>query len=119
MRGEFANVVRGAVSSAFLTVSSFAFATPAVKLSPTDIQSTFFNGKPFTASTPSNVKFKMTFTADGKMKREPLGTGARGEGTWKLSENGFCTTWNGSKPGCFTLVNAGNNKWSVLRDLVL
>lgn len=115
MRGEFANIVTGAVSFACLTVSSFAFAAPAVKLSPTDIQSTFFNGKPFTASAPSNVKFKMTFTADGKMKREPLGPGARGEGTWKLSKDGFCTTWSGGKPGCFTVVSAGNNKWSVLR----
>ena len=57
----------------------------------------------------------MTFTADGKMKREPIGTGNRGEGTWKLSKDGFCTTWKGAKENCFTVVGAGDNKWSVLK----
>ena len=88
-------------------------ATP--KLAPADIQSTFFDGKPFTATTPSSLKFKMTFTADGKMKRQPIGTGNRGEGTWKLSEKGFCTTWKGGKDSCFTVAAAGDNKWSVLK----
>jgi hypothetical protein len=86
------------------------------KLAPTDIQSTFFNGQPFTASTPSNLKFKMTFNADGKMKRQPVGTGARGAGTWKLSKDGFCTTWGGATiANCFTIVSAGDNKWSILK----
>ena len=81
-----------------------------------DIKSTFFNGQPFTASTMSNVKFKMTFSADGKMKREPaVGGGGKGEGTWQLSKDGFCTTWNGSKANCFTVMSAGDNKWSVLK----
>src|SRR3984957_11988556 len=86
------------------------------KLEPNDIQSTFFNGQPFTASTQSNLKFKMTFTADGKMKRQPIGTGAKGIGTWKLSQDGFCTTWGGATiANCFTLVSAGDNKWSVMK----
>ena len=73
--------------------------TPALAagLAPKDIQSTFFNGQPFTSSTMSNVKFKMVFTPDGKMTREPVAkTGAKAEGTWKLSKEGFCTTWKGS-----------------------
>ncbi len=85
------------------------------KLAPADIQTTFFDGKPFTATTPSNLKFKMTFTADGKIKRQPIGTGNRGEGTWKLSEKGFCTSWKGGKDSCFTVAAAGDNKWSVLK----
>jgi hypothetical protein len=36
-------------------------------------------------------------------------------GTWKLSAKGFCTTWNHSKPRCFTIVPSGENKWSVQR----
>jgi len=87
----------------------------ATKLAPADIQSSFFNGQAFTATTPSNLKFKMTFSADGKMKRQPVGTGSRGEGTWKLSKDGFCTAWKGGKEGCFTVVAAGDNKWSVLK----
>jgi len=113
MRASFAGVGIG-IALAVLAGAA-ALAAPAAKLSPSDIQTTFFNGQPFTASTPSNLRFKMTFTADGKMKREPIGGGSRGEGTWKLSKDGFCTTWKGSKDNCFTVVNAGTNQWSVLK----
>jgi hypothetical protein len=112
MRAKIASAVTsGSLSVLFVTS---VFAAPAAKLSPSDIQATFFNGQPFTASTPSNVKFKMTFTADGKMKRQPIAAGSRGEGTWKLSKDGFCRTWKGAKEECFTIVGAGENKWSVL-----
>ncbi len=91
-------------------------ATAATKLAPAEIQSTFFNGQTFTASTPSGVKFKMTFTADGKAKRVPVAKGgAKGDGDWKLDETGYCTTWRGSKPSCFTVVADSQNKWSVMK----
>jgi hypothetical protein len=99
-------------------VAVIAVTAPALAagLEPNEIQSTFFTGQPFTSSTPTNVKFKMVFTADGKMTREPVGTaGAKGEGTWKLSKDGFCTTWKGSKPNCFRIITAGDNKWSVVK----
>jgi hypothetical protein len=109
------------LASAFGGVVSFvlsasAFAAPPEKLAPETIQSTFFTGQPFTAATNSNVKFKMTFTPDGKMTRVPAGGGgSKGEGTWKLSKDGFCTTWKGAGANCFTVVSAGDNKWSVLK----
>ena len=112
-----ANFRRGAAIAAFavLLTTTVAAAQPG-KLPPSDIQTTFFNGQPFTASTLSNVKYKMTFMADGKMKRQPVGGGNKGEGTWKLSKDGFCTTWAGSTlSNCFTVVSAGDNKWSVLK----
>jgi hypothetical protein len=88
----------------------------AAVLAPNEIQATFFSGQPFTSSTPSNVKFKMVFTADGKMTREPTAKGgAKGEGTWKLSKDGFCTTWKGSSERCFKVVTAGSNKWSIMQ----
>jgi hypothetical protein len=103
------------VSLALLVSAGLAFAAPAGRLLPKDIQATFFNGEAFTASTPSNTKFKMVFTADGKMTREPLGkTGAKSEGTWKLSADGFCTTWKGSKENCYRVQASGNNKWSII-----
>ncbi len=93
-----------------------AAATAATKLSPAEIQATFFNGAEFTAATPSGIKFKMTFTADGKARRIPAGNGgARSEGSWKLDDNGYCTTWKGGKPNCFTVVAADKNKWSVMK----
>jgi hypothetical protein len=113
MGGRIATVTIGCGVGALLAAPLFAAA--AAKLSPSDIQATFFNGQPFTATTTSNLKFKMTFTADGKMKRQPLGKGARGEGTWKLSKEGFCTAWKGGTDNCYTVVSAGANKWSVLK----
>jgi hypothetical protein len=85
-------------------------------LAPNEIQTTFFNGQPFTASA-ANVKYKMIFTADGKMTREPIGKGgSRNEGTWKLSNDGFCTTWKTSTTSnCYRLMTAGANKWSVMK----
>jgi hypothetical protein len=113
MRAVIARVLTGTALGSVLTMS--ALAAPPAKLAPNDIQTTFFTGQPFTAQTPSNLKFKMTFTADGKMKRVPIGKGSRGEGTWRLSKEGFCTNWKGSKDRCFTVVSAGDNKWSVLQ----
>ncbi len=86
----------------------------AAKLPPDDIKATFFNGQAFTASTPAGIKFKMLFTADGKVTREPAGkSGAKGEGIWALSKDGFCTTWKGSKKNCYRLFATGENNWSV------
>ena len=115
MRADIASAVLVGAVSILLATSEIA-APAATKLSPDEIKATFFNGQPFTASTPSNVKFKMTFTADGKMKRQPAGGGKKGgEGTWKLSNDGFCRTWKGAKEECFTIVSAGANQWSVLK----
>jgi hypothetical protein len=110
-------LVTSALVSSALVTSALA-APPATKLAPEAIQSTFFTGQPFTAATNSNVKFKMTFMADGKMTRAPAsggGGGARGEGIWKLSKDGFCTTWKNAGANCFVVVSAGDNKWSVLK----
>jgi hypothetical protein len=96
-----------------LAIAASIVAVVAAVLAPNDIQATFFTGEPFTASAP-NIKYKMVFTADGKMTREPLGgAGSKGEGTWKLSKDGFCTTWKGSKANCYRIETAGDNKWSV------
>jgi hypothetical protein len=116
MAGPILAAIASSAALVTLAAAAPAPAKPAAtKLAPADIQSTFFNGQAFTATTPSNLKFKMTFAADGKMKRQPIGTGSRGEGTWKLSKDGFCTAWKGGKEGCFTVVAAGDNKWSVLK----
>ena len=86
------------------------------KLTPAEIQATFFNGTQFIAATPSGVKFKMTFSADGKANRVPTGNGGKkSEGVWKLDENGYCTTWKGGKSSCFTVVETDKNKWSVMK----
>jgi hypothetical protein len=65
-----------------LVATSVVFA--ADTLAPSEIQATFFTGQAFTARTPSGTKFKMIFTQDGKMTREPLaqrGNASAGTGT--------------------------------------
>ncbi len=95
-------------------------AVAATKLTSAEVKSTFFDGQPFTASTPSGVKFKMVFTPDGKVTREPVGrAGAKGEGTWKLDQQGFCTSWKGQKPNCFIVLSSGANKWSIMKSSTL
>jgi hypothetical protein len=101
-----------------LAFAVILFATSAVlagePLAPSEIQTTFFTGQAFTATTPSGTKFKMNFTPDGKMIREPLAQrGNKSTGVWKLNARGFCTTWGHSKSNCFTIVPSGENKWSV------
>ena len=83
-------------------------------MNPTDIRTTFFTGQAFTATSPSGTKFKMTFTSDGKMTREPVEqSGTKSAGTWKLNAKGFCTAWGHAATNCFTVVPSGENKWLV------
>src|SRR5262249_21747283 len=99
--------MRAIIVAGIAIVAAIAPAAARV-LTPSETQSTSFPGQPFPPATPANVKFKMVFSADGKMTREPLaGTGAKGEGTWKLTKEGFCTTWKGSKANCFRILTAG------------
>ena len=103
------------IPAALLMLAGALSGAPAGRLSPKEIQATFFTGEPFTAATPANVKFKMVFTPDGKMTREPLSkSGAKFEGTWKLSQDGFCSTWKGSKQNCYRVQTSGENKWAVI-----
>jgi hypothetical protein len=107
-------VVRAA-ALAVLLITAPLLAAPAGRLSPKQIAATFFTGEAFTAATPANVKFKMVFTPDGKMTREPIGnSGTKSEGTWKLSADGFCSTWKGSKQNCYRVTPSGDNKWAVI-----
>ena len=110
MRASIAPAAAGALALAVVP------GLGAGRLAPNEIQATFFNGQPFTSSTPSNIRFTMVFTPDGKVARQPLGNaGLKGEGTWKLDKDGFCTTWKGSKPNCFIVSASGDNKWTVLK----
>ncbi len=109
-------LMAGIVACAPLAAVAAPAAPAAARLTPQEIQSTFFTGQAFTSTTPSGgVKFKMVFTTDGKVTRTPIGKGGvKGEGSWKLDDNGFCNTWKGKMPNCFTVTSGGTNKWSVM-----
>jgi hypothetical protein len=109
-------VVMRAVLAVIATLALCGAALAATKLTPKEIQTEFFDGKPFTAATTSGTKFKLTFSPDGKVTREPQDkAGQKGEGTWKLTKEGFCTQWKGSASNCYTIVNVEKNKWSVVK----
>ena len=100
-----------AIASLLITVCAAVAGQP---MAPADIQAAFFNGQPFVAAALAGNKFKMTFTPDGKITREPLGqSGKPISGTWKLNAKGFCTSWEHAQSNCFTLVPIGQNRWSV------
>ena len=108
--------MRALLAGVIAALLTFDAGLAASKLAPAEIQTMFFDGKAFTAATTSGTKFKRTFTTDGKVTREPQDkAGAKGEGTWKLTKEGFCTTWKGSAANCYTLVNVDKNKWSVVK----
>src|SRR4051794_37184738 len=95
MRAVIAGAVVALVGTGLATAARFGRLTPKVT------EETFSPGPPFTAARLANVKFKMVFKAEGTRTREPAGKGgAKSEGTWKLSTDGFCTTWKGSKENC-------------------
>jgi hypothetical protein len=99
-------------AAAILLCASTAFA--AEPMPPEKIQATFFNGQPFTASTASGTQFKMIFTPDGKMTRQPREKiGTKSSGTWRLDASGFCTTWKSAETNCYTVIPSGNKKWSI------
>jgi len=106
--------MRAAPFALMCLLAAASGAVAAEPMAPSDIQATFFNGQPFTASTPSGTQFKMIFTPNGKMSREPLAqSGYKNNGTWKLDAKGFCTSWNQAKATCYTIIPSGENKWSV------
>jgi hypothetical protein len=118
MRARMALIATAAVPLGAATAVMAASA--ATKLTPAEIQATFFNGEVFNAATPGGVKFKMTFTADGKAKRAPAGKGGvKSDGEWKLDDAGYCTTWKGGKANCFTVLPNGQNKWQVMQGPVV
>jgi hypothetical protein len=85
-------------------------------MAPNDIKATFFDGKPFSAASPTGTKFTMTFTPNGKMTRQALTpSGKTNVGIWKLNAKGFCTSWEHAGSNCFTVVASGDNKWLVQR----
>ena len=83
-------------------------------MAPNDIKATFFNGKPFSAASPSGTKFTMTCMPSGKMNRQALAPpGKINVGIWKLNAKGFCTSWEHARSNCLTVVPSADNKWLV------
>ena len=104
-QGDFCVLRVSLIAIAISVLFGASAALTAEPMAPNDIKATFFTGQPFTAASPSGAKFKMTFTPDGKMTREPLEqSGKASAGTWKLSAKGFLHRLGplSARRGCFT-----------------
>jgi hypothetical protein len=98
----------------FLLVISLLFAsTLAVgqgsSITPKEIQETWV-GKTLVGTTANGAGATMCLGADGAAQVAAGGT--RDTGTWRLSEEGYCTTWKKIRVGeerCFTVRRSGSN----------
>jgi hypothetical protein len=66
-------------------------------------------GKDLIGTTASGARASMRLEADGKASISAGNT--NDVGTWRTSENGYCTTWKSIRAGqerCFTVVRAGS-----------
>ncbi len=77
------------------------------QLTPDEIQSTFANGKPFTAVSTSGDVFVLTFKPDGSALETLKGRRKGSTGSWRVSDKGYCTTWRSNKEHCYTVVKVG------------
>jgi hypothetical protein len=75
MASHTASRVAGGVASRVFELIALIFvvllfglqaAAAADPMAPADIRTTFFNGQPFTATSPSGTKFTMIFMPDGR-----------------------------------------------------
>jgi hypothetical protein len=80
-------------------------------LSPQDLKSSYFDGKPVTSTDARGHKSTFVFTADGKVTRTS-GHGRTSDGTWTLSDTGFCMKIDKAKrDSCYIAVkDAGGLK---------
>ena len=73
-----------------------------------EIQETWV-GKDLTGSTPTGVSVRVRLAQDGKVTLSAGNT--NDTGTWRVADNGYCTTWKSVRPGqerCFTVARAGS-----------
>lgn len=77
-------------------------------VSPKEIQETWI-GKELVGTTASGAKASMRLETGGKASVSAGNT--NDTGSWRLSENGYCTTWNTIRAGqerCFTVTRSGS-----------
>lgn len=88
------------------------------KLSGEAIKAAWFDGKPFTATSPEGTAFIFTFTVDGKSVRKPVEkrkglTGATG--FWRIIAEGYCSRWSGqNREKCFNVRPDPENAGAVV-----
>ena len=68
----------------------------------------FGTGKAFAAAAPSGSTLMLTFNPDGSAKALPTGKKKGQNGTWRVSDTGYCTTWGKGTEKCYTVQKIGD-----------
>lgn len=89
-------------------------AASAQAVTPKEIQETWV-GKTLIATVANGRSFTMRFNADATIAIS--GEAANDTGTWRLSDDGYCTTWKTIRAGqerCYTVRRFGNGEIRVI-----
>ncbi len=88
------------------------------KLSGEEIGAAWFDGRPFTATSPDGTAYRMVFTPDGKATRLPL-AGKKPKptnGFWRVIAEGYCSRWSGSnREKCFNVRPSEDGSQTIVR----
>jgi hypothetical protein len=76
-------------------------AVAAAALTPREIGATFATGTPFSSTTPSGTSYSIVLKSDGSASRTPSRSNTAIAGTWRLSTDGYCSTWGKSAENCY------------------
>jgi hypothetical protein len=97
-----------------LLVIGSASATQAAEfLTPDQIKTTFGTGVPFVAETLAGKARTMTLKVDGSAEVVSKGKKAGETGKWRVSADGYCSTWGKGTENCFLIKKAGK-KYAVM-----
>src|SRR5262249_6348322 len=82
-------------------------------LTPDEIKTIFGTGAPFTTESASGKKKTLTLSPDGSAKVISKDKKATESGTWRVSADGYCSTWGKSTENCYLIKKVGK-KFEVL-----
>jgi hypothetical protein len=76
-------------------------------LTPDEIKAIFATGAPFTAESAGGTKRLLTLNPDGTAKIVSKGKKASQTGTWRVSSDGYCSTWGKGTENCYLIKKVG------------
>lgn len=102
-----------------LAAAVVAFAGPALAVElvqPKDLGRDLFDAKPIKSTDARGRISEMTFAPDGKLSRKTA-SGRVSEGTWRLSEEGFCMKLATAKrESCYLVLRGEGGKLTAMKQ---
>lgn len=84
-------------------------------VAPAALSTSFFDAKPITTTDAKGRTSQLIFTPGGALTRT-ASTGKASEGTWRLSEDGFCMQVGKAKrESCYIVLKRDDGKFSAMK----